>query len=109
MTITDLTLGEEFIRISNARVKLGEADGNLVVLLDFAFDDQLTFAVETQAVVNWPKPGMASLPISLTFNLNKFSGTVLCLIDCRLLSNLRAPKAIPAIVDRPLVILYLFM
>ena len=67
-------MGEEFIQLSNARIR--QQEDNMKILVDFSFDDQIVFGVDTQALVNWPKPGMASLPISLTFTLVKFSGTV---------------------------------
>jgi maintenance of morphology protein 1 len=58
-------------------VGFSESEGNMRVLMDFAFDDQITLSIDSQALVNWPRPGMASLPVSLTFTLVKFSGTVL--------------------------------
>jgi maintenance of morphology protein 1 len=76
ISITDFHLGEEFPEFKNARVRFSDLDGNMRILLDFSFDDQITIALDTQALVNWPKPAMASLPISLSFTLVKFSGTV---------------------------------
>jgi maintenance of morphology protein 1 len=76
ITITDFHLGDEFPELKNARVRFSDQDGNMRVLIDFSFDDQIKIALDTQALVNWPKPGMASLPISLSFTLVKFSGTV---------------------------------
>jgi maintenance of morphology protein 1 len=75
--ITNLQLGEEFPEFRNCRVGFSESEGNMRVLMDFAFDDQITLSIDSQALVNWPRPGMASLPVSLTFTLVKFSGTVL--------------------------------
>jgi maintenance of morphology protein 1 len=46
------------------------------IKIDFKYDDQITLAIETMALVNWPRPVMASLPISLSFSLVKFSGTI---------------------------------
>lgn len=72
--VTDLSLGEEFLILTNARI---HQDDNLQVLIDFEYDDQLKFAIDTNVLVNWPKPLIGSLPISLAFTLLKLSGTVL--------------------------------
>lgn len=57
------------------------------ILVDFSFDDQITFALDTQALINWPQPAIASLPISLSLSLLKLNGTVfvspLCLLMTR--------------------------
>ncbi|KAJ3327333.1 ERMES complex subunit mmm1, partial [Kappamyces sp. JEL0680] len=76
VSITELSLGEEYPEIKNARVALGDLDENMRVLLDFSYDDQVTFALDTQALINWPKPAIASLPMTLSFSLVRFSGTI---------------------------------
>jgi maintenance of mitochondrial morphology protein 1 len=76
ISILEFHLGDEFPEFRNARVRFSDLDGNIRVLVDFSFDDQITIALETQVLVNWPKPAMASLPISLSFSIVKFSGTV---------------------------------
>lgn len=76
ITITEMNLGEEFIQFKNARVGFGNEDENMRIHVDFSFDDQLSFCIDTQALINWPKPAIASLPVNLSFTLVKFSGTV---------------------------------
>jgi hypothetical protein len=44
--------------------------------MDFSFKDQITLGIDTSVLVNWPKPGMASLPVSLSVSITEFSGTV---------------------------------
>ncbi|KAI8902121.1 hypothetical protein BC833DRAFT_574468 [Globomyces pollinis-pini] len=76
ISITEFTLGDEFPEFKSARVRFGDKDGNMRTQMDFSFDDQITIALETQALINWPKAAMASLPITLSFTLLKFSGTI---------------------------------
>ncbi|KAI8916192.1 hypothetical protein EDD86DRAFT_185713 [Gorgonomyces haynaldii] len=71
--LTELLLGEEFPFLSNCRIKFDE---RMMVLVDFSFNDQISLGIDTQMLVNWPREGMASLPISLGFQLTRFSGTL---------------------------------
>ena len=75
VSITELSLGDEYPVFRNARVRMKDPV-DLRIQLDFAYDDQITLGVETQMLVNWPKPCFASLPISLGLSLVKFSGTL---------------------------------
>jgi maintenance of morphology protein 1 len=74
--ITELSLGDEYPEFRNARIAFSDT-GNMQIKVDFKYDDQVTLAIDTMALVNWPKPIMASLPIQLSFSLVKFSGTVI--------------------------------
>ncbi|KAL2913362.1 ERMES complex subunit mmm1 [Polyrhizophydium stewartii] len=77
ISITDFSLGEEYPVFKNARVRVPESESGIRVQVDFSFDDQITLGIETQMLINWPKPGMASLPISLALSIVKFSGTLM--------------------------------
>lgn len=48
----------------------------MIVLVDFTFDDQITLGIDTLMIVNWPQEAMASLPISISFSVKRFSGTL---------------------------------
>ncbi|KAJ3167951.1 ERMES complex subunit mmm1 [Geranomyces variabilis] len=74
--ITDFSLGDEFPLIKGVRVRFAEPSANLRTEIDFEFDDQVTLGVETQVLVNWPKPCIAALPVALTLSVIKFSGTI---------------------------------
>ena len=78
ISIHELSLGEEFPELRNARIHLGDhhLEDPMKILVDFVFDDQVTFAIDTQALINWPQPSIASLPITLSVSLVKFAGTV---------------------------------
>ena len=71
--ITEFTLGNEYPILKDAVVT---NDGKLVVNIDFSFNDQITLALETMILVNWPRQHMASLPISLQFQMLKLQGTI---------------------------------
>lgn len=49
---------------------------NVRVEFEFEFDDQISLGIETSLLVNWPRSGIASLPIALVVSIIKFSGTV---------------------------------
>ncbi|TPX72920.1 hypothetical protein SpCBS45565_g00023 [Spizellomyces sp. 'palustris'] len=74
--ITDFSLGEEFPIIQRVRTCFSEQTANLRTEIQFEFDDQITLGVETQVLVNWPKPCIAALPVALTLSVVKFSGTI---------------------------------
>ena len=73
INITEFIIGNEYPQFSNAIVT---NDGKLVVNIQFSFDDQISLALETMVLINWPRKEMASLPISLNFTLLKFNGTL---------------------------------
>ncbi|TPX58977.1 hypothetical protein PhCBS80983_g02811 [Powellomyces hirtus] len=74
--ITDFSLGDEFPIIKGVKIRFAELSANLRTEIEFEFDDQVTLGVETQVLVNWPKPCIAALPVALTLSVVKFSGTL---------------------------------
>jgi maintenance of morphology protein 1 len=79
--VTDISLGEEFPIFSNCRVIAVDDPtsdgGRLQALMDVDLsDDNLSLAVETSLVVNYPKPRSAVLPVALSVSVVRFSGTL---------------------------------
>lgn len=83
ITITEISLGEEFPIFSNVRVTALDDEstsvigGRLQALVDVDMsDDNLTLGIETTLILNYPKPASAILPVALTVSLVRFSGTL---------------------------------
>lgn len=84
INVTEISLGEEFPIFSNCRVievedenASGQAGGRLQALMDVDLsDDNLTLAIETSLVLNYPKPLSAVLPVALAVSVVRFSGTL---------------------------------
>jgi maintenance of mitochondrial morphology protein 1 len=84
INVTDISLGEEFPIFSNCRVIEVEDDSTstqagsrLQALMDVDLsDDNLTLAIETSLVLNYPKPLSAVLPVALAVSVVRFSGTL---------------------------------
>lgn len=81
INVTDISLGEEFPIFSNCRIITvddpNSDGGRLQALLDVDLsDDNLSIAVETQLVLNYPKPRSAILPVALSVSVVRFSGTL---------------------------------
>ncbi|KAK5047995.1 hypothetical protein LTR84_006185 [Exophiala bonariae] len=81
--ITEISMGEEFPIFSNVRVMSVEDDtssatgGRLQALMDVDLsDDNLTLAIETALILNYPKPLSAVLPVALAVSVVRFSGTL---------------------------------
>ena len=81
--ITEISMGEEFPIFSNVRVVQVEDDasvatgGRLQALVDVDLsDDNLTLAIETSLILNYPKPFSAVLPVALSVSVVRFSGTL---------------------------------
>ena len=82
--ITEISLGEEFPIFSNVRVIAvddeltpGNRGQRLQALVDVDLsDDNLTLAVETSLILNYPKPMSAVLPVALAVSVIRFSGTL---------------------------------
>ncbi|CAG8544122.1 4029_t:CDS:2 [Diversispora eburnea] len=75
--VTKLEIGEEYPIFSNARIRPTEIMGEI----DCDFNDQITIGINTQILINWPKPRIAVLPISLALSVIKFSATINLEID----------------------------
>lgn len=81
ITVTDISLGEEFPIFSNCRIVAADDpnsdSGRLQALLDVDLsDDNLSIAVETSLVLNYPKPCSAILPVALSVSVVRLSGTL---------------------------------
>ncbi|PGH03254.1 hypothetical protein AJ80_08720 [Polytolypa hystricis UAMH7299] len=81
ITVTDISLGEEFPIFSNCRVIAVEDPnsdgGRLQALMDVDLsDDNLSLAIETNLLLNYPKPFSAVLPVALAVSVVRFSGTL---------------------------------
>ncbi|KAK4938989.1 ERMES complex subunit mmm1 [Elasticomyces elasticus] len=81
--ITEISMGEEFPIFSNVRVTTVDDDassatgGRLQALMDVDLaDDNLTLAIETALILNYPKPFSAVLPVALAVSVVRFSGTL---------------------------------
>ncbi|KAL2405840.1 Maintenance of mitochondrial morphology protein 1 [Exophiala dermatitidis] len=81
--ITEISMGEEFPIFSNVRVIAVEDEassatgGRLQALMDVDLsDDNLTLAIETALILNYPKPFSAVLPVALAVSVVRFSGTL---------------------------------
>ena len=81
--ITEISMGEEFPIFSNVRVISAEDDlasatgGKLQALMDVDLsDDNLTLAIESALILNYPKPLSAVLPVALAVSVVRFSGTL---------------------------------
>ncbi|KAL3480685.1 hypothetical protein BJX99DRAFT_220076 [Aspergillus californicus] len=81
ITVTDISIGEEFPIFSNCRIINADDPmsdgGRLQALMDVDMsDDNLSIAVETSLVLNYPKPCSAILPVALSISVVRFSGTL---------------------------------
>ncbi len=84
INVTEISLGEEFPIFSNCRVievedenATVQARGRLQALMDVDLsDDNLTLAIETSLLLNYPKPFSALLPVALAVSVVRFSGTL---------------------------------
>lgn len=81
ITVTDISLGEEFPIFSNCRIIAvddpNSDGGRLQALLDLDLsDDNLSIAIETSLILNYPKPFSAILPVALSVSVVRFSGTL---------------------------------
>lgn len=84
INVTEISLGEEFPIFSNCRVveledenATAQAGGRLQALMDVDLsDDNLTLAIETSLLLNYPKPFSAVLPVALAVSVVRFSGTL---------------------------------
>jgi len=73
--VTRLDIGEEFPIFNNARIRPADTIGRMRVEVDCDYSDQITLGIDTQILLNWPKPKIAVLPISLVLSVVKFSAT----------------------------------
>jgi len=101
ITVTDISLGEEFPIFSNCRIIAVDDPisdgGRLQALLDVDLsDDNLSIAVETSMVLNYPKPRSAILPVALSVSVVRFSGTLCISLIPAQTDPLHTPATSPA-------------
>ena len=102
INVTEISLGEEFPIFSNCRVIAVDEEGpqgptgaRLQALVDVDLsDDNLTLAIETSLILNYPKPRSAVLPVALGVSVVKFSGT-LCIGFVPAASSSSSPEGLP--------------
>ncbi|ORX55402.1 hypothetical protein BCR36DRAFT_281718 [Piromyces finnis] len=74
--LTDFALGDEYPQINKAKIRPGEHNG-MVTEFFINFDDCLVLGVDTNLMINWPRPCIAALPVSLSISLLHFSGKII--------------------------------
>ncbi|CRG88795.1 Maintenance of mitochondrial morphology protein 1 [Talaromyces islandicus] len=97
--VTDISLGEEFPIFSNCRVIAvddpNSDGGRLQALMDVDLsDDNLSLAIETSLILNYPKPRSAVLPVALSVSVVRFSGTLcISLIPANMSGSSQGPPS----------------
>lgn len=82
ITVSEISLGEDFPILSNCRVHPINDDSSdqegprLQARMDVDLSDFLTLGIETKIILNYPKPLTAVLPIALAVSIVRFSGTL---------------------------------
>lgn len=81
--ITEISMGEEYPIFSNVRIISSAPSasdpqgGRLQALVDVdVSDDNMTLAIETALLLNYPKALSAMLPVALAVSIVRFSGTL---------------------------------
>ncbi|KAJ2813105.1 ERMES complex subunit mmm1 [Coemansia furcata] len=74
--ITQFSLGADFLRITSARMVPSTGSLGMRAELDLALHDDITLGFNTRVLVNWPRPSVAALPVTMVVSLVKFIGTV---------------------------------
>ncbi|KAL2828241.1 hypothetical protein BDW59DRAFT_159831 [Aspergillus cavernicola] len=101
IAVTDISLGEEFPIFSNCRIIAADDPmsdgGRLQALMDVDLsDDNLSIAVETSLVLNYPKPCSAILPVALSISVVRFSGTLCISLVPASTPPLHTPSPMPS-------------
>jgi len=74
ITITEINIGDDFPIFSNCRIKHSPNNSNrLEAKIDVDVADTLTLGIETQLLLNQPKPFTAVLPVQLSVSIVRFS------------------------------------
>ncbi|KAJ2008671.1 ERMES complex subunit mmm1 [Coemansia thaxteri] len=74
--ITQFSLGSDFLRIAAARMVPSAGSLGMRAELDLTLHDEITLGFDTRVLVNWPRPSVAALPVTMVLSLVKFVGTV---------------------------------
>ncbi|KAL4872045.1 hypothetical protein BDV12DRAFT_5600 [Aspergillus spectabilis] len=101
IAVTDISLGEEFPIFSNCRIIAVDDPmsdgGRLQALMDVDLsDDNLSIAIETSLVLNYPKPCSAILPVALSISVVRFSGTLCISLVPASTPPLHTPSPMPS-------------
>lgn len=74
--VTEADFGDAYPIFTNARVRPADDTGRTRIEIDVDYSDQITLAIDTKLLVNFPKPRFAVLPVSLSLTVVRFSGTL---------------------------------
>lgn len=74
--VTEADFGDAYPIFTNARVRPADDTGRTRIEIDVDYSDQITLAIETKLLINFPKPRFAVLPVSLSLTIVRFSGTL---------------------------------
>ena len=87
--ITELDTGDDFPIFSNCRIQYSPNSGNkkLEAKIDIDINDHLTLGVETKLLLNYPKPGIAALPINLVVSIVRFQACLTVSLTCLLYTS----------------------
>lgn len=77
-------------------------------MVDVSLHDQISLGIDTCVLVNWPKPAMASLPVSLVVSIVDFSSTV-CFFVYRLVTRQIRIEIEPSTDQSPPMLSFSFM
>ncbi|ODV77762.1 uncharacterized protein CANTADRAFT_33001, partial [Suhomyces tanzawaensis NRRL Y-17324] len=93
--ITEIDIGDDFPIFSNCRIKHSkDGSGRLEAKIDVDLSDTLTLGIETQLLLNHPRPLTAVLPVELSVSIVRFSGCLtVSLINTNDLDSSSEPKA----------------
>lgn len=73
--VSEVALGEDFPIFSNCRITPA-GENRLRARMDVDLSDVLTLGIQTQLMLNWPRPLVAVLPVALAVSVLRFSGTL---------------------------------
>lgn len=71
--VTELNIGDDYPIFSNCKIN-SDGEHGLEAQIDVDLSDTLTLGVETRLLLNYPKPMLAVLPVSLAVSIVRFSG-----------------------------------
>lgn len=74
--VTEADFGDAYPIFTNARVRPADDTGRTRIEIDVDYSDQITLAIDTKLLINFPKPRFAVLPVSLSLTIARFSGTL---------------------------------
>ncbi|ORX67776.1 hypothetical protein DL89DRAFT_225512, partial [Linderina pennispora] len=93
--ITQFSLGSDFLRITAARMVPSSGSLGMRAELDLSLHDEITLGFNTKVLVNWPRPSVAALPVTMVVSVVKFVGTVAVEFDSAALEPSVAVTILP--------------